>query len=108
MVVLLPPARDPVSDPMVEEATWRLPMLGINRPVLQILLTAVAATIIAWAGRSWPPGLWNLIPPVVIALLANKGFARLVFALVLIGIFVATLIANEVAAHLLFGTCLYD
>jgi hypothetical protein len=43
-----------------------------------------------------------------IAFLANRGTARLFFAPLLALIFVVTLVGNEAAAHLVFGTCLYD
>jgi len=85
---------------------------GLRAPWRQIAAIVVIATVFAWLSRFWPPGPWNAIiwlaSSTIIAFLANKGGARLFFAPVLALIFVATLIGNEVAAHLVFGSCLYD
>lgn len=104
---MFPSARDPVLDPALPPA---------NLPALwwpwQIAAIVVIATVVAWLGRLWPPVPWNVIiwlaSSTTIAFFANKGTARLFFAPVLALVFLATLVCNEVAAHLVFGTCLYD
>jgi len=106
--VLFPPARNPALDPVPPPA--HLPAL--SRPWWQIAAIGVIATILAWLSRFWPPGPWNAIiwlaSSITIAFLANKGAARLFFALFLALIFLVALVCNEVVAHLVFGTCLYD
>jgi hypothetical protein len=104
--MLLPPARNPLLDPPI----IAFERMGVRKPWLQALAVFVLATFLAWVGRSWPPGPWNLVwmagLPVLIALIANRGVVRLLFWLPLIFVSFASLLANEIAAHLLFATCL--
>ncbi len=106
--MLFPSARDPALDPAPPPAD--LPALC--EPWGQIAAIVVIATIVAWLSRFWPPVPWNTIiwlaSSITIAFLANKGAARLFFAPFLALIFLVALVGNEAAAHLVFGTCLYD
>ena len=101
-------ARDPALDPAPPAAD--LPAL--RAPWGQLAAILVIATIVAWLSRYWPPGPWNAIiwlaSSITIAFLANKGATRLYLAPCLALIFLAVLVGNEAAAHLVFGTCLYD
>jgi hypothetical protein len=101
-------ARNSVLDP----AASPTPFLAQPALWLQIAATVVVATMVAWLSRFWPVGPWNAViwiaPPMLIAFLCNKGLARLVLAPLFALIFLATLVGNEAAAHLVFGTCLYD
>ncbi len=84
----------------------------LRGPWGQIAAIAVIATVVAWLSRFWPPVPWNAIiwlaSSITIGVWANKGTARLFYVPVLALIFPAVLVANEVAAHVIFGTCLYD
>lgn len=106
--MVFPSASDPALDPAPPPA--HLPVLRV--PWGQIAAIVVIATILAWLSRFWPPGPWNAIiwlgSSITIAVLANKGAARLFFAPFLALIFLVALVGNEAAAHLIFGTCLYD
>ncbi len=81
-------------------------------PWEQIAAIVVIATIAAWLIRFWSPSPWNaiilLLPAITIASVANKGAAQFFFAAFLTLIAVVTMLGNEAAAHLVFGTCLYD
>lgn len=87
-------------------------MPALSKPWEQIAAIVVIATIVAWLSRFWSPGPSNAIiwflPPITIAFVANKGGVRFAFAAILTLVFVTTLVGNEAAAHLVFGTCLYD
>lgn len=102
------PVRNPAPDPSSSPD----PFLGHPALWIQIAAVIVIATVVAWFGRFWPVGTWNAVtwiaPPIFIALLCNKGAARLVIALLLASISLATIIGNEAVAHLTLGTCLYD
>jgi hypothetical protein len=106
--VSFPSARNPALDPAPPPAN--LPALRV--PWGQIAAIVVIATIVAWLGRSWPRVPWNafiwLGSSITIALVANKGAARLFFTPFLALIFLVAIIGNEAVAHLVFGTCLYD
>lgn len=106
--VSFPPAPDPPPNPAPPTAGLR----ARCAPWCQIAAILVIATIVAWGSRFWPPVPWNAIiwlgSAITIGCLANKGVARLFFVPVLLLIFPAALVANEVAAHVVFGTCLYD
>ena len=105
---MFPPAGDPALDPAPPAADWS----GLRKPWRQIAAIVVIATMVAWLARVRPPVPWNstiwLVSSMTIAFLANKGAARLFFAPFLALIFLAVLVGNEAAAHLVFGTCLYD
>lgn len=98
--MLISPARDPALD----AAALRLPW--------QIVATLMIATLVAWSIHTWPPVPWGAIiglaSSAIIAFLANKGASRLLFAPLLALVFFAAIVGNEVAAHLVIGTCLYD
>ena len=72
----------------------------------------MVATLDAWLSRFWSPVPWNAIiwlgSSIIVSVSVNEGIARLWFAPVLAGIFLAALVGNEVVAHFVFGTCLYD
>jgi hypothetical protein len=105
---LFPPARDPALDPAPQTADFP----ALRGPWKQIAAILVIATMAAWLSRFRPPVPVNAViwlgSSIVIAFLANKGAARLFFAPVLALIFLAAIVGNEAAAHLVFETCLYD
>lgn len=106
--MLYPPARDPALDPPTPSV--QLPALRI--PWAQAVAIIVIATIVAWFSHFWPPVPWNAIiwlgSSIAIAFLANRGVARLFVAPFLALVFLIALVGNEAAAHLVFGTCLYN
>ena len=109
-MLILPPPLDP--QPLTEiSPAWGTIEWGIlRRPRLQVLGTVALATAMAWTDL-WPPGPWNLIAllsPLLITIVANTKAARLAFGILLTLLFVASLMANEAAAHFVFGICLYD
>lgn len=104
----LPSARDPAPDPTPPPAY----LAALRKSWGQIAAIIVIATFVAWFSRLWSPTPWNAViwlgSPIIIACLGKKGIARFWFAPLLALIFFAALIVNEAAAHLIFGTCLYD
>ena len=111
--MLIPPPRPPDPSPVtVFNPAWGTSEWGnVRRPWLQVLATVALASVVAWTSRFWPPGPWTLIVllgPLLIAFGANTKVARLAFGVLLVLLFVASLIGSEAAAHLIFGTCLYD
>ena len=102
----------PPSDPQLDRKPLSATELGVHKPWQQIAATVGVATIVAWVSAVWMRGLpiayfW-LGTSIGIAALSNRGVARLLFTLCLAMIFLAAVIANEAAAHTLFGVCLYD
>ena len=106
--MLFPPARDPALDPALVSADD----LGMRSPLRQVAAIVAIATTVAWLSPYWQPGPWNaviwIVPSLAIAIGANKGVARLLLAPLLLLTFPAAMLANEVAAHFVFGTCLQD
>jgi hypothetical protein len=106
--VLFPSPRNPALDPAAPSADWQ----GLSKPWRQIATIVAMATIAAWLSPYWMRGTGNaslwLGASIGVASLANKGAGRLLFAPVLALIFLVALFGNEVAAHLVFGTCLQD
>ncbi len=111
--VLIPPPRPPDPQPVTDfNPAWGTIEWGkVRKPWLQVLGTVALATVMAWMSRCWLPGPWNLLAllgPLLIAVGANTRTARLAFGILLTFLFVASLIANDAAAHVIFETCLYD
>ena len=110
--MLLPPARDPLLDPPIRPAEWRPEPESLRKPRLQAAAVFLIVTFFAWTSLSWPRGPWNLVwmmgIPFLIGFVANRDFVRVAFGLVLVLLSLATMIANELSAHLLFGMCLSD
>lgn len=106
--MLFPPARDPALDP----APRRLHLRTLRVAWGQIAAIVLIASLVAWLSRFWPPVPWNAIiwigSSVAIPVFASKRLTGLFVAPLLALIFVAALVGNEVVAHLVFATCLYD
>lgn len=99
------------SDPALDRAPRTASELGIRKPVQQIAAVIAIATIVVWLSRY--PVSENRVAPVwfgssiAISVFFNKGAERLLFAPVLAVMIFPTALANEVAAHLIFGTCIF-